>query len=117
MTIITRLYEAITGRPWLTIGGHATADYGPPPGARYQHQLAAWTDAELYAHGETILNAVRDLEDLQAWLRCGWEVRRDTYWTPLRCGCPIGIVADEGHEEGCHRRHTTGVARRVVLAS
>lgn len=23
------------------------------------------------------------------------------YWEPLPCGCPSGVVIDEGHQEGC----------------
>lgn len=23
------------------------------------------------------------------------------YWDTADCGCPLGIIADEGHQEGC----------------
>lgn len=46
--MIRRLWELVTGRPWTTTRS-ATAEYGPPPGAVFADQLAAYTDAELVA--------------------------------------------------------------------
>lgn len=56
--MITRLYELLTGRPWTTTR-RASVEFGPPPGALYAHQLAAFTDAELYTHGDRILAHLR----------------------------------------------------------
>ena len=52
--MIRRLYEALTGRPWMTVRS-CTTEHGPPPGARYAAQLAVYSDAELICHGHEIL--------------------------------------------------------------
>ena len=52
--MIRRLYETLTGRPWTTTRS-AAAEFGPPPGARYAGELAAYTDTELITHGDRIL--------------------------------------------------------------
>ena len=52
--MIRYLYETLTGRPWTTVRS-CTTEYGPPPGARYAAQLAAYSDAELIHHGREIL--------------------------------------------------------------
>jgi hypothetical protein len=59
--MITRLYEALTGRPWTTTRS-MTAEYGPPAGARYATDLAGYSDAELIANGQRILAALRAQE-------------------------------------------------------
>ena len=56
--VVGQLYEAVTGRPWLTVRS-AAAEFGPPPGAVYEGALSAFSDAELYAHGEEILAAAK----------------------------------------------------------
>lgn len=48
------VYERLTGRPWYT-GRSAAAEFGPPPGARYARELAAYSDAELIAQGPQII--------------------------------------------------------------
>lgn len=114
--MISRIYRALTGKPWIT-SRSAAAEYGPPPGARYAVQLAAYTDAELISHSETILDEVREREAIKAWLRSGRQQQTDTYWTLLPCcGCPVGVVVDEGHQEGCHRYHTSAASAPKVVA-
>lgn len=44
--MIKAFYEMVTGTPW-TSGRSATADYGPPPAARYAAELGALADEEL----------------------------------------------------------------------
>ena len=66
--MITRLYELLTGHPWTTVRS-ATAEFGPPPAARYATQLAAYSDAELIAHGKAILARLRAEEATQATRR------------------------------------------------
>jgi hypothetical protein len=63
--MITRLYELLTGQPWTTTRSMA-AEFGPPPAARYATQLAAYSDAELIAHGKAILARLRAEEATQA---------------------------------------------------
>jgi hypothetical protein len=52
--MIRYLYETLTGRPWTTVRS-CTTEYGPPPGARYAEQLAAYSDTQLLHHGHDIL--------------------------------------------------------------
>lgn len=54
--MIRDLYERATGRPWLTVRS-ASAEFGPPPGARYADVLDQYTDADLYAFGDLIIAA------------------------------------------------------------
>lgn len=56
--MIARIFEAVTGRPWITTRS-AAVEFGPPPGARYAAELAAYTDAELIARGPQIVAALR----------------------------------------------------------
>lgn len=56
--MIPRLYELLTGRPWTTTRSMST-EYGPPPGAVYATQLAAYTDRDLILHGDRILAHLR----------------------------------------------------------
>lgn len=56
--MIRALYEAITGRPWTTTRS-AAAEFGPPPGAVYADQLAAYSDTDLILHGRSILRDIR----------------------------------------------------------
>lgn len=66
MHLIRALYELLTGTPWTT-GRQLSTDravldrYGPPPAVRYP-QLAAYSDAELAAHGPEIMAALRARE-------------------------------------------------------
>ncbi|MBW6432195.1 hypothetical protein KZ829_00345 [Actinoplanes hulinensis] len=50
--------ELVTGRPRLTVRS-AAVEFGPPPGAVYEAELSAFSDAELYAHGDEILAVAR----------------------------------------------------------
>lgn len=63
--MLQRIYELVTGRPYITIHS-ATAEFGPPPGARYADELNDLTDAELYAYGTAV---VADLRSRQPALR------------------------------------------------
>ncbi|MBB5872003.1 hypothetical protein F4553_005382 [Allocatelliglobosispora scoriae] len=67
-TILAALYERATGRPYWTTR-HATAEYGPPPGAVHHRELAELGDHQLDA-------LVRDLDpdQLRAHLH---QLRRD----------------------------------------
>jgi len=56
--MIPRLYELLTGRRWTSVRS-MTAEFGPPPAAVYATELAAYTDAELIAHGGHILAHLR----------------------------------------------------------
>jgi hypothetical protein len=123
--MIRRLYEAITGQPWTTTRS-ATAELGPPPGALYADQLGAYTDAELIAssdrlgdlvaHAEHILTRRHEREAITAWRELSHQQRTETYWTPLPdCGCPVGIVSDEGHQEGCYTNRRTTLATPVAI--
>src|SRR4051794_9997736 len=38
VNILSAIYELVTGRPWTT-GRAASADYGPPPGARLRRAV------------------------------------------------------------------------------
>jgi hypothetical protein len=44
--VIAFLYELITGKPWITVRS-AAAEFGPPPGALLESELAAFSDAAL----------------------------------------------------------------------
>jgi hypothetical protein len=129
--MIVRIYEILTGKPWTTVRS-AAAEFGPPPGAVYATQLAVYTDAELIAHtghlgelvahADQILTRHREREAVIAWLQLGPREKADTYWTPLpSCGCPIGVVVDGGHQEGCHGTASPELAastdRRSITAT
>jgi hypothetical protein len=62
--MIRRLYETLTGRPWMTVRS-CTTEYGPPPGARYAAQLAVYSDAQLICHGHDILARLRQQQHKQ----------------------------------------------------
>lgn len=59
--MMRRLFEAVTGRPYLT-GRTASVEFGPPPGALYAEALRHYTDAELIAEGDVILRRLRDYD-------------------------------------------------------
>jgi hypothetical protein len=52
------LYQLATGQAWTT-GRSASADFGPPPGAVYREELAAYSDSELIERGAEIVAALR----------------------------------------------------------
>lgn len=58
MTLRRRLFEAVTGRPYLT-GRTASEEFGPPLGARYTEALRHYTDAELIAEHDQIMARLR----------------------------------------------------------
>lgn len=55
--MIAWLYEQLTGQPYYTTRS-ASAEFGPPPAARYAAELARYSDAELIQHGPQILAAL-----------------------------------------------------------
>lgn len=59
--MIRWLYEQMTGQPWTTTRC-ASVEFGPSPGAKYQKQLAAYSDAELYRRGWAIVAELRAQE-------------------------------------------------------
>jgi hypothetical protein len=59
MSAFTWLYERLTGTPWYTTPAWASRDGVRLAGAVYRDELACYTDAELYAHGEAILAGLR----------------------------------------------------------
>lgn len=48
VSLVGRLYEALTGRPWLTVRSMAE-EFGPPPAVYFARELAGLTDAQLVA--------------------------------------------------------------------
>ncbi|WP_426510634.1 hypothetical protein ACPPVO_08230 [Dactylosporangium sp. McL0621] len=62
--MIAALYELLTGRPYFT-GRSAAADFGPPPGARYARELAAYSDLELIRRGHEIVAELSARPDRQ----------------------------------------------------
>ena len=71
--MIAILYRWLTDRPWTTVRSCA-AEFGPPPGARYAEELAAYTDTELLLYGEAIL-AVRRARGHRQARATGTDVR------------------------------------------
>lgn len=56
--MIGLLYTLVTGKPWITVRS-AAVEFGPPPGALYAADLNLYSDAELVAHGDEVLAAVK----------------------------------------------------------
>lgn len=65
MSILSYVYEKVTGQPYLTTVSMA-AQYGPPPAVEFAAELAAYTDAELLARGDEIVAALRRAKRRQA---------------------------------------------------
>ncbi|SCL17791.1 hypothetical protein GA0070616_1359 [Micromonospora nigra] len=65
--VIGALYTRITGRPYITVGGHASRDFGPTPGATIAQVFGAIPDDVALAHGTQLyLEAKRILRDQAA---------------------------------------------------
>jgi hypothetical protein len=87
--MIARLFQALTGRPWTTVRS-CTAEFGPPPGARYAAELAAYSDAELITGGHTILARLRREDQVPAAVTPAGSVRP----TPARRTTPAPARTD-----------------------
>lgn len=59
--MLRRLYQWLTGKPWITTRSCAR-EFGPPPGAIYAEALRRYSDAQLIAHGDQILAELREYE-------------------------------------------------------
>jgi hypothetical protein len=120
--MIPRLYELLTGRPWTSVRS-MTAEFGPPPGAVYATELAAYTDTELIANGGHILAHLRHQDHI---------AETDPMWWPDDCeACPPDCRECSRDESTCEcythphpddldepqAAPDTGTSRRLTAAS
>ena len=89
--VVGRLYEVVTGRPWVMVRT-MSAEFGVPPGAWFVAELSAYSDAELYARGEEILAEIR------AERRRARGVRRRQGWGSDRVAAGPNPDASSWHE-------------------
>lgn len=82
MTMFERIYEKVTGRPYLTVRSMA-AEFGPTPATRYP-ELLDHSDAELVERGDELLaeaharwlarcEQLADVPDAEVWYRDRWS--------------------------------------------
>lgn len=63
--MIDRLYELVTGRPWLTVRSMAD-EFGPPPAVHFAAELAGRSDADLIHGPQRRAPRARTTEDCDA---------------------------------------------------
>lgn len=65
--LVERLYELVTGTPYRTVGGHASRDFGPTPGAEIAEvfDLSRVSDRVLMERGPQILAQARMVKQAQ----------------------------------------------------
>lgn len=65
--LVGHLYTRLTGRPYTTVGGHASRDFGPTPGAVIAQVFGAVPNDVAVAHGtELFIEAKRILREQAA---------------------------------------------------
>jgi hypothetical protein len=64
--LLGRIYEAVTGRPYWTVGGCASTDYGPTPGAEIADVFGDVGDAALMFSGDWHLSRAREIRAARA---------------------------------------------------
>lgn len=60
--LLAAAYERLTGRPYFTVGGHASRDFGPTPGAEVAEIFGPVGDAVALRHGDALLAAARRIK-------------------------------------------------------
>lgn len=67
--LIGAVYTRLTGKPYITVGGHASRDFGPTPGAEIAavFDLSTLPDAVVMANAHQLLDEARRItRDLAA---------------------------------------------------
>jgi hypothetical protein len=58
LSMIARVYELVTGKPYWTTR-YMSAEFGLPPAVEFASELEKYTDLELLAYGEVIVAELR----------------------------------------------------------